>query len=129
LQENYYSDTNMVNYPLTKLVGQRLRALRIKNGITEPEICELLQMRAGDFAEIEEGMTAFPLWRLKQIAQFFNVDIHDLVKRREYNHVSQMEEVAFLTKTNPQQAEEILRMQRRVIELYNNGLKGVNPTL
>lgn len=110
-----------MNFPITRLLGQRLRTLRIKTGLTEPDICKKLQMTEGDFSKLEEGSINIPLWRLAEIAQFFTIDLHDLLIREGITDVSELtEEVAFLAKMNIRQSEEIIRLQRKVIMLYND---------
>jgi len=112
-----------MNFPISKIIGQRLRALRIRSGLTEQETCNKLQMTEGSFSKLEEGNIGIPLWRLEEIAQFFTIDLYDLLKKEGVtdNDVSDLtEEVASLAKMNMQQSEEIIRLQRKVMQLYSD---------
>lgn len=111
----------MVNIIVTKPLGKRLKFLRMQAGFTEVEICEKLQMNAGKFSKLENGMTTIPLWRLVEIAEFFKVDIHYLLIRKDFPSIPELtEEVESLARINLLQAKEITRLQRKVIELYSN---------
>jgi hypothetical protein len=78
-------------------------------------------MREGDFSKLEKGRIDIPFWRLAEIAQFFTIDVQDLLKREGIADISELtEEVEFLAKMNMEQSQEIIRLQRKVIELYGD---------
>lgn len=109
----------MANFVVSKLVGQRLKALRLKVGLTEAEICKKLQMNEGNFSKLENGTASIPFWRLMEIVQFFNVDTGDVLWGEGNSGVPELqEEVESLARINLLQAEEIARLQRKVVELY-----------
>ncbi|CAM4373794.1 Transcriptional regulator, contains XRE-family HTH domain [Pedobacter westerhofensis] len=109
----------MINYFITEFVGRRLRALRLNSGFTEREICKKLQMKAGKFSQLENGLTGIPLWRLMEIAEFFEIGIHELLIRDGNSGGPELTaELESLARMNIRQAEEIARLQRKVMELY-----------
>jgi transcriptional regulator with XRE-family HTH domain len=110
----------MVSFPVTKEVGQRLRDLRLQTGLAEEHLCKKLQMNAGSFSKLEDGMIDIPLWRLAEIAQFFGVDLLDLLITKDNSGIPGLtQEVQFFAKMNLQLAEEIVRLRTKVIKLYS----------
>jgi len=111
----------MLSFPITQIVGQKLKSLRIQAGFTEPEICEKLQMNPGDFRKLERGMTELPLWRLAEITNVLDIELHDLLKKDGSSDHTELKNVLELfVRVNAEQAKEIMRLQRKVIELYNS---------
>ena len=119
----------MVSFPITKEVGQRLRDLRLQTGLAEKDLCKKLQMNAGSFSKLEDGMINIPLWRLAEIAQYFGIDLLDLlITKGKSGTLELTEEVQFFAKMNIQQVEEIVRLRKKVIQLYS-GLGSDNRKL
>jgi len=69
---------------LKKLLGQRIKELRLKNSMTQEELAEKVGIDQRNLSNIECGNT-FPHKSLLNIAEVLNVDVKDLF---DYNHTS-----------------------------------------
>ncbi len=74
-----------MNYNYDKVVGKRIRALRMKKGITQDALAAKLQVLGCDISraaisKIESGARHIYLYELKFIKQVLNVDYNDLLK-------------------------------------------------
>ncbi|WOC33238.1 helix-turn-helix domain-containing protein [Caproicibacterium argilliputei] len=61
-------------------LGQQLRTLRTKNGYTQQQVSELLNLDRSTYAYYETNRTTPPLSTLKQIAAIFNVSVATLLE-------------------------------------------------
>lgn len=60
-------------------IGKEIKKLRTMNEMTQEEVAEGLHLDRNAYGEIERGKTDIHLSRLVQIANFFAVEIEDLV--------------------------------------------------
>ena len=60
-------------------VGKEIKRLRVVNEMTQEQVAEGLHLDRNAYGEIERGKTDIHLSRLVQIANFFEVEIEELV--------------------------------------------------
>ncbi|HEM8293625.1 helix-turn-helix domain-containing protein [Providencia vermicola] len=63
-------------YPLAYCVGQRIRILRKKYGMTANELAEQLNVSQQQFSRYERGVNRIDIDSLALLSYFFNVSIH-----------------------------------------------------
>ncbi len=60
-------------------IGKEIKRLRVVNEMTQEQVAEGLHLDRNAYGEIERGKTDIHLSRLVQIANFFEVEIEELV--------------------------------------------------
>ena len=58
---------------------ERIRNLRIDNGLTQKQIAELLHISQNTYSQYEIGVTRYPLDAVVTLARFYNISIDYLV--------------------------------------------------
>jgi len=102
-----------------KNLGKKIRLLRHQRGWSQEDVAKRLDISIPAFSKIETGITDVNLSRLDQISQLFNLSIVDLLTyndaddQRKYNT-----ELDGLTEKLKAREEEIIGLQKKVIELY-----------
>jgi len=102
-----------------KSLGKKIRLLRHQRGWSQEDVAKRLDISIPAFSKIETGITDVNLSRLDQISQLFDLTIvqlltyNDTEDQKKYN--TELESA--LTKLNERE-EEIIALQKKVIELY-----------
>ncbi|KQB98975.1 helix-turn-helix domain-containing protein [Pedobacter sp. Hv1] len=101
------------------IIGKNIRQLRQKNGWSQGEVAKRLQISIPAFSKIETGITDINISRLDQIADLFEVSTLEIISedgeiQRSYNP----EEITVLKSKLASQEEEIIKLQKKVIDLY-----------
>lgn len=100
-------------------IGKNIRKLRQKKGWSQGEVAQRLKISIPAFSKIETGITDINISRLEQISNLFEVSVLVVISAdaddvRIHNHV---EVVKLKSKLNNQE-EEIFKLQKKVIDLY-----------
>jgi transcriptional regulator with XRE-family HTH domain len=100
-------------------IGKNIRLLRQKNGWSQGEVAKRLQISIPAFSKIETGITDINISRLDQIARLFEVSILEImVKEGEISALGNLTEITALKDKLNDREDEIIKLQKRVIELY-----------
>ena len=101
------------------IIGKNIRQLRQKNGWSQGEVAKRLQISIPAFSKIETGITDINISRLEQIAGLFSVSTMDIISREGENpNTINSDEVKTLKDRLAAREEEIIKLQKKVIELY-----------
>lgn len=68
---------------ILKILGRRLRALRMEHGKKQREIAELLDMTLRNYQRFEQGKTDIPASTLAFFAEYYQVTVDYLLGRTE----------------------------------------------
>lgn len=100
-------------------IGKNIRQLRQKNGWSQGEVAKRLNISIPAFSKIETGITDINISRLAQIAGLFEVSTMDIISKEGENPQSlNFEEINTLKERLADREEEIIKLQKKVIELY-----------
>jgi len=102
-------------------VGSNIKVLRLANGKGQTEVAKALNISVAALSKIENGQTDINLSRLIQIAKYFGVSIVSLISKDLTNTVPQdvIEEVTVLKKQLADKEAEVIKLQKKVIDLYD----------
>ena len=102
-----------------KTLGKKIRLLRHQKGWSQEDVAKRLDISIPAFSKIETGITDINLSRLEQIAKLFEMSIVQLLtfndSEQQEKYVSELETV---TKKLQQREAEVIELQKKVIELY-----------
>lgn len=100
-------------------IGKNIRQLRQKKGWSQGEVAKRLKISIPAFSKIETGVTDINFSRLDQIARLFDISILEVISLG-YVKVEGAEciEVNELKVKISEQEDEIIKLQKRVIDLY-----------
>ena len=73
-------------------VGARLRKLRLKNGYSQEDLAEYLDVSVGYVSNMERGTTKISLTTLVNISDFLGCDVSDLISKVSTNGNSYLSE-------------------------------------
>ncbi|RZJ77929.1 MAG: XRE family transcriptional regulator [Flavobacterium sp.] len=100
-------------------IGTNIRQLRQKNGWSQGEVAKRLQISIPAFSKIETGITDINISRLEQIANLFDVSTMQIISRDIENmQPGSPAEVGILKHRLSAQEDEIINLQKKVIDLY-----------
>jgi transcriptional regulator with XRE-family HTH domain len=101
------------------LIGKNIRTLRQRNGWSQGEVAKRLTISIPAFSKIETGITDVNISRLEQIAALFEVSTIELIsKEGEHHQTENTAEINMLKEKIAFKEEEIISLQKKVIELY-----------
>ena len=101
------------------IIGKNIRQLRQRNGWSQGEVAKRLKISIPAFSKIETGITDINISRLDQIAHLFQVSTLEIISNEEVSvEVIGSEEVNQLKHKLAIQEEEIIKLQKKVIDLY-----------
>jgi transcriptional regulator with XRE-family HTH domain len=66
-----------------KKLGNNISAVRRSLGLTQEDVAFSLNISSTSYAKIERGETNVPFLRLVQIAEYFKIELVDLVKHND----------------------------------------------
>ncbi len=107
-----------------KNIGKAFRLLRIQKGWEQKEFAKKLNLSTPAVSKIETGVTTITLSRLNQIASVFNLTTvqllaqHVLPQRNKGNAIERDECADEILKKIRQREEEIMQIQTKIIQLY-----------
>lgn len=104
---------------LGKTVGKNIRALRSVHGYNLAFIANRLNISIAALSKIETGVTDANLSRLEQIAHIFEVDIVNLLSRDNTFEPISIAAYNLHEKLLEEKEMEIVTLQRKVIQLYD----------
>jgi len=100
-------------------IGKNIRQLRQKKSWSQGEVAKRLSISIPAFSKIETGITDINISRLDQIANLFEVSTMDIISKEGENPQSQnYEEISKLKERLSLREEEIIKLQKKVIDLY-----------
>lgn len=105
---------------LTKQVGSNIKQLRLAKGIGQTEVAHALNISVAALSKIEAGLTDINLSRLAQIAKYFQVSIISVLSKDMVSEISEntIEEFAVLKNKLEEKEKEVVKLQKKVIDLY-----------
>lgn len=97
---------------IKKLIGQRIRELRIKKGLKQSDLAELVALEPRSISRIESGHHFPKDEHLQKFATALDVDVKDLFS---FSHIKSEQELQkaitqLLKKANTEQLAEIYRI-------------------
>ncbi len=102
-----------------KTLGKKIRLLRHQKGWSQEDVAKRLEISIPAFSKIETGITDVNLSRLEQISKLFEMSIVQLLtfndSEQQEKYVSELETA---NKKLQQRESEVLELQKKVIELY-----------
>ncbi|HXH99338.1 MAG TPA: helix-turn-helix transcriptional regulator [Sphingobacteriaceae bacterium] len=102
-----------------KTLGKKIRLLRHQKGWSQEDVAKRLDISIPAFSKIETGITDINLSRLEQISTLFEMTVVQLLT---FNDTEQQEkytsELEVLTKRLQERGTEVIDLQKKVIELY-----------
>jgi len=102
-----------------KHIGKNIRQLRHKNGWSQSQVAQRLNISIPAFSKIETGLTDINITRLHQIATLFEVPITSiLLKDGENPQSANLEELGNLKTKLKKTEEDIIQLQKKLIDLY-----------
>ena len=110
--------SNISNPKKMKSIGDRIKQSRIGLGLSQADAAKMLQISTPAFCKIETGQTDLNVSRLLQIAKTFKVPVMQLLSVQE-EQVSSSEEFLTLKKELFEKDEEINKLRKKVIDLYD----------
>ncbi|QPH39773.1 helix-turn-helix domain-containing protein [Pedobacter endophyticus] len=101
-----------------KSIGDRIKQSRIGLGLSQADAAKMLQISTPAFCKIETGQTDLNVSRLLQIAKTFKVPVMQLLSAEEVE-ASAADDVLALKKALIEKDEEINKLRKKVIDLYD----------
>lgn len=100
-------------------IGKNIRQLRQKNGWSQGEVAKRLDISIPAFSKIETGITDINISRLDQIAKLFEVSTLEIISidGKGVDAASPIE-VSILKDKLSHKEEEITKLQKKIIDLY-----------
>ncbi len=110
-----------------KTLGKKIRLLRHQKGWSQEDVAKRLDISIPAFSKIETGITDINLSRLEQISTLFEMSVVQLLT---FNDTEQQEkytsDLEVLTKKIQEREVEVIDLQKKVIELYEELRRPVN---
>lgn len=102
-----------------KTLGKKIRLLRHQKSWSQEDVAKRLDISIPAFSKIETGITDVNLSRLEQISALFEMTVVQLLT---FNDTEEQEkytsELEVLTKKVQERETEVINLQKKVIELY-----------
>lgn len=101
------------------IIGKNIRALRQKMNWTQGQVAQALDISIPAYSKLETGITDANFSRIQQMADFFSVDVSELI--HEKGNVLEKEResvICNLKQELEEHKDRIIRLQKKVIELY-----------
>jgi len=101
-----------------KSIGDRIKESRLALGLSQADAAKRLNISTPAFCKIETGQTDLNISRLLQISKTFKVPVIQLIDGKSVTSDSS-EELAALKKELIEKEEEINKLRKKVIDLYD----------
>ncbi|MCW8309732.1 helix-turn-helix domain-containing protein [Sphingobacterium thalpophilum] len=100
-------------------LGKKIRLLRHQKGWSQEDVAKRLDISIPAFSKIETGITDVNLSRLNQISKLFNLTVVQLLSTSDSEEDKEyVNEVNALTQKLQQRDTEVIELQKKVIDLY-----------
>ncbi|MBE8720944.1 helix-turn-helix domain-containing protein [Sphingobacterium pedocola] len=100
-------------------LGKRIRLLRHQKGWSQEDVAKRLDISIPAFSKIETGITDVNLSRLNQISKLFGLTLVQLLSTSDSEEdKAKVDEVNELNKKLQQRETEVIELQKKVIDLY-----------
>lgn len=100
-------------------LGKKIRLLRHQKGWSQEDVAKRLDISIPAFSKIETGITDVNLSRLNQISKLFNLTVVQLLSTSDSEEDKEyVNEVNALTQKLQQRDGEVIELQKKVIDLY-----------
>lgn len=111
----------MTNQKLISEIGANIKQLRLAKAKGQTEVANALKISVAALSKIESGQTDINLSRLAQIAKYFGVSVGSIISKETTTAPSQdmVEEIAELKKQLSDKDAEVMKLQKKVIDLYD----------
>lgn len=101
-----------------KSIGANIKRSRVALGLSQAEAAKMLNISTPAFCKIETGQTDLNVSRLLQISKTFKVSVNQLLSGDSDNEGSS-EELSILKQELSAKEEELNKLRKKVIELYD----------
>lgn len=111
----------MAKQKLIQEIGANIRQLRLAQSKGQTQVAKALDISVAALSKIEGGQTDINLSRLAQIAKYFKVAIVSIISKDITSVPSQniTEEIEALQKLLADKDVEVMKLQKKVIDLYD----------
>ena len=102
-------------------IGKKVKELRLKQNWTQRDVAIRLGISIPAFSKIETGITDINTGRLIQIADLFEVPVAELssgLKEKGLDTKTQLTIITNLKAAIAQREQDIIKIQRKLIDLY-----------
>ena len=100
-------------------LGKKIRLLRHQKGWSQQDAAKRLGISIPAFSKIETGITDINLSRLNQISKLFNLTVVQLLSYSDTEEIKEyVNEIVTITQKLQQRDDEIIELQKKVIDLY-----------
>lgn len=100
-------------------LGKKIRLLRHQRGWSQEDVAKRLDISIPAFSKIETGITDVNLSRLNQISKLFDLSLVQLLSTSDTEEEKQiMDEVRELNQKLQMRETEVIDLQKKVIDLY-----------
>jgi len=100
------------------IIGRKIRLLRHQRGWSQQDVALRLGLSIAAFSKIEAGVTDINLSRLEEIAVLFDLSVLQVMTLDDRTDQKFTGEIEILNRLWNQQSEELIDLQKRVIELH-----------
>lgn len=102
-----------------KTLGKKIRLLRHQKSWSQEDVAKQLEISIPAFSKIETGITDVNLSRLEQISKLFDMSVVQLLTFNDQEGLeSYNTEVENLTQKLHERETELIDLQKKIIELY-----------
>ncbi|MFD2585068.1 helix-turn-helix domain-containing protein [Pedobacter vanadiisoli] len=101
-----------------KSIGDRIKQSRVALGLSQADAAKKLNISTPAFCKIETGQTDLNISRLLQISKIFKVPVVQLIDDKTVA-TDPSAELAALKKELIEKEEEINKLRKKVIDLYD----------
>ncbi|PUV21064.1 MULTISPECIES: helix-turn-helix domain-containing protein [Sphingobacterium] len=100
-------------------LGKKIRLLRHQKGWSQKDAATQLDISIPAFSKIEAGITDINLSRIIQISKLFNVSVLQLLSSSDTEEIKDyVNEIDAIKQKLQQRDDEIIELQKKVIDLY-----------
>ncbi|MCZ4222320.1 helix-turn-helix domain-containing protein [Pedobacter rhodius] len=100
-----------------KSIGANIKQSRVALGLSQADAAKKLSISTPAFCKIETGQTDLNVSRLLQIAKTFKVSVNQLLSG-DSGREDSLEELSILKQELSAKEEEVNKLRKKVIELY-----------
>lgn len=111
----------MANQKLISEIAANIKQLRLAKAKGQTEVANALKISVAALSKIENGQTDINVSRLAQIAKYFEVSVGSIISKDTTTSISQdvVEELAALKQQLSDKDAEVMKLQKKVIDLYD----------
>ncbi|MFC7522933.1 helix-turn-helix domain-containing protein [Parapedobacter sp. GCM10030251] len=100
-------------------LGKKIRLLRHQKGWSQEDVAKQLDISIPAFSKIETGITDVNLSRLDQISRLFGLTVVQLLATNDSEEEKKyISELTIANKKLQERDAEVIKLQKKVIELY-----------